>query len=145
MHHHLLFHGKPKTARWPQYQSISDFGMGLALGSLRYVRAGNPRLCECPLFTLELAVYGKFLNPALLLGEENLKQQDKALKAGTSPENSAERSTGSAEGQQFYCESCRNFQKDGYTGYCRIHHAYVLKSFWCVQYESSQRSLEDVE
>jgi hypothetical protein len=42
--------------------------------------------------------------------------------------------------QQRRCEDCRHFQKDEYTGYCRIHHAYVLKTFWCIQFEPTRLS-----
>ncbi len=51
----------------------------------------------------------------------------------------------STEGvQRPHCENCRHFQKDEYTGYCRIHHAYVLKTFWCIQFESALKSSEGV-
>ena len=41
---------------------------------------------------------------------------------------------------QQHCEGCRHFQKDEYTGYCRIQNAYVLKTFWCVQFQPASIS-----
>jgi hypothetical protein len=38
--------------------------------------------------------------------------------------------------QQQQCEYCQHFQKDEYTGYCRVHRAYVPKTFCCAQFES---------
>jgi hypothetical protein len=45
--------------------------------------------------------------------------------------------------QQQQCEYCRHFQKDEYTGYCRIHRAYVAKTFWCPQFNPLNSSLEE--
>jgi hypothetical protein len=32
------------------------------------------------------------------------------------------------------CEYCQYFQENEYTGYCQIHHAYVVKTFLCEKF-----------
>jgi hypothetical protein len=44
--------------------------------------------------------------------------------------------------QQRCCEYCQHFQKDEYTGYCHIHHAYVAKTFWCARFDPLNSSFE---
>ena len=42
------------------------------------------------------------------------------------------------------CEYCQYFRENEYTGYCQIHHAYVVKTFLCEKFVPHYSSVKRV-